>query len=55
MLPLNLLDYVVVHELVHLVDKSHSKSFWDKVRLLLPNYKDAERELKEYIYIINQV
>ena len=39
MAPLPVIDYVVVHELVHLVEKNHSPSFWNQVRFILPDYK----------------
>ena len=37
--PLPILDYVVVHELVHLVHKNHRKEFWRQVETILPDYK----------------
>jgi predicted metal-dependent hydrolase len=39
MAPLRVIDYVVVHELVHLQVKNHSRAFWDKVKVLMPDYK----------------
>ncbi|MCJ7531870.1 MAG: M48 family metallopeptidase [Anaerolineales bacterium] len=39
MAPMAVIDYVVVHELVHLQEKNHSKSFWGKVKALMPDYK----------------
>ena len=39
MAPLSAIDYIVVHELVHLKEPLHSTKFWNKVEDLLPNYK----------------
>lgn len=38
--PLRILDYVVVHELVHLRQPDHSKKFWRKVAGILPDYHE---------------
>ncbi len=47
MAPLEIVDYVVVHELIHLVERNHSQSFWNKVRAVLPDYKEKEAFLKQ--------
>ena len=39
MAPMQVIDYVVVHELVHLQVKNHSKDFWAKVKALMPDFK----------------
>jgi predicted metal-dependent hydrolase len=39
MAPLEVIDYVVVHELVHLKIKNHSTAFWAGVAGLMPDYK----------------
>ena len=46
MAPLEVIDYVVVHELVHLRVKNHSRRFWAQVEAILPNYKQQVRWLK---------
>jgi predicted metal-dependent hydrolase len=45
--PLPIIDYVVVHELVHLEEKNHAKQFWNKVKEILPDYEDRRRWLKD--------
>jgi predicted metal-dependent hydrolase len=47
-LPLHLVDYVVAHELAHLIEMNHSKAFWEVVERVCPGYREARRELKEY-------
>ena len=39
MAPVPVIDYVVIHELIHVVEKNHSKDFWDKVHVLMPDYQ----------------
>ena len=46
MAPMVVIDYVVVHELVHLQEKNHSKSFWGKVKAIMPDYKQQIAWLK---------
>ena len=46
MAPLSVIDYVVVHELVHLVEKNHSRAFWNKVKMLMTDYKKHQEWLK---------
>lgn len=40
------IDYVVVHELAHIVYHNHSKSFWALVEKYLPDYRDRKKLLK---------
>lgn len=47
MVPPEVIDYVVAHELAHILEKNHSARFWDKVRTVLPDYKIRQRWLKE--------
>jgi len=45
--PLEIVDYVVLHELVHTQIRNHSKTFWHKVGEILPEYKKRIRWLKQ--------
>lgn len=44
---LDKLDYVIVHELSHIIHFDHSASFWQLVSKYCPNYKKIRKELKE--------
>ncbi|MFH1780927.1 MAG: M48 family metallopeptidase [Candidatus Nealsonbacteria bacterium] len=48
LLPQHLADYIIAHELCHLVVFNHSQKFWDFLRKLVPNYLVAKRELRNY-------
>lgn len=52
MASLSVIDYVIVHELVHLEEKNHGRSFWTKVKLLMPDYKKHEDWLKKNGYLL---
>ena len=41
-----LLDYVIVHELCHFFEGNHSKNFWALVGQAYPNYKEARKRLR---------
>ena len=45
-MPAHLLDYVVAHEVAHLLEMNHSPRFWDIVRRLAPEYAACRRELR---------
>ena len=52
MAPVPVIDYVVVHELVHLEEKNHAKSFWNKVKILMPDYEKHRDWLKKKSYLL---
>lgn len=43
--PLKVIDYVVIHELCHLVHPNHSQRFWNKVEKYMPDYRDHKKWL----------
>ena len=44
--PVEVIDYVVIHEMAHLIHFNHSKSFWLLVSKYCPEYKQARKVLK---------
>ena len=47
MAPPGIVDYIVVHELCHLIQRDHSRNFWDLVGSILPDFKKRKKWLKE--------
>ncbi|MCF6206856.1 MAG: M48 family metallopeptidase [Sulfurovum sp.] len=47
-LPLEAIEYVVVHELAHIAHKHHQKAFWQRVESHLPDYRERQEILREY-------
>ena len=47
-LPGYLMDYVIVHELIHTKIKNHKKEFWEEIEKCLPGGRDLDRALKKY-------
>lgn len=45
MAPLEVIDYVVVHEMCHMVHLNHDRSFWRLVGKMIPDYKEMENWL----------
>ena len=43
----DLIDYVIIHEMCHFFEGNHGKKFWDLVSQAYPKYKEARKKLKE--------
>ena len=52
--PQEILSYVIIHEMCHLVEMNHSKSFWNLVAKLYPEYKTAKLWLKANSHRLHQ-
>lgn len=52
MTPIMVLDYVVIHELTHTTEKNHGNSFWRKVRLYTPAYKQHRKWLNDNAHLL---
>jgi len=51
-LPPPLAEYVVVHEVAHIVELNHSRRFWTLVESLLPGHAELRRELDEWTALL---
>lgn len=50
--PIQVIDYVVVHELVHLIEFNHSQRFWQKVRAIFPEHAQAKKWIKDNLHLL---
>jgi len=48
LLPDELIDYAILHELVHICVKDHSKRFWEELNKYVPDAKEFDRELNNH-------
>lgn len=53
MLSPRLIDYIIVHELMHTLEQNHSEKFWKLVETVMPDYKKRKEELKKCSFILN--
>jgi len=47
MAPLEVIDYIVVHEMCHMVHMNHDRSFWRLVGKILPDYEERKSWLAQ--------
>jgi len=47
LLPLDLADYIIVHEMCHLAEMNHGRNFWSLVARTIPDWRQRRRRLKQ--------
>ena len=55
MAPMHVIEYVIIHELVHTIHKNHSVNFWKSVELIMPNFKESKNWLKQNGYKLRRL
>ena len=53
MAPAPVIDYVIVHELIHLKVKNHSSKFWNEVEAILPDYRNRREWLRKNGHLLD--
>jgi len=53
LVPNEFADYIIVHELCHLIEFNHSKKFWELVARMIPDYKEIRFMLKKNLFRIS--
>lgn len=55
LLPRELLDYVVIHELCHMIEHNHSNRFWNLVEATFPDSRNSRKKLKRYAVYLDAI
>ena len=50
-LPLELINYVIIHEFTHLIYPNHSLEYYNYLKKIIPNYKNIEK-IKKYAFLL---
>ena len=53
-LPQYLIDYIIFHELVHIIEKNHNNRFWEIISRKYKDYRKLEREQFEYWFKVSE-
>lgn len=52
MLPHKDIDYIIIHELTHLLEFNHSTNFYKIIESIMPDYKKQKEDLKKYDFVL---
>lgn len=52
--PIPLIDYVVIHELMHFYYPDHQQGFHSGMSKVMPQYKEYQKELRSYEWLLRQ-
>jgi len=52
MLPHKIVDYILIHELSHILEFNHSTRFYKIIECVMPDYKTYRKQLKDYNYLL---
>lgn len=47
-----MIDFVILHEMMHLKYMNHSKQFWDELQAIFPTSNKCKKEIKEYSFLM---
>jgi len=53
MASLSIIDYILIHELVHIREKNHSKKFWATLESILPDYRKHRVWLRKNAHLLD--
>lgn len=53
MAPIPVMDYLIVHELCHLIHQNHSAAYWKEVEAVIPNYRKMRDWLRIHNFIMS--
>lgn len=53
-LPKNLIEYIILHEMVHVIERKHSEKFWNILGKKCKNYQKYESDLLAYWFLVQK-
>ena len=53
LLPIELFDYILIHEFCHLLQFNHSNAYWNEVEKYCPDYKKCKQDIKNYSFLLD--